>query len=353
MKSITNTLIIEKINTFIKDQGAYLWIVDENITSSELGLIHSSLRSKIDILSNRFDLCQHAHTLGYKTTIFDDFSFSSQQSYRYVFIRAPKEKIQCLHILSSAHNLLDTHGSLYFSVKKNEGLKSYINYLEINNFNYNIEQKIKQTALIHIKKEDKNTKNISDYHNETSLVYNGFSLLTKPGQYGWKKIDRASLQLVDYFPSIYKTYKPKTFLDLGCGYGLLTVATHEYDLERVATDNNAAAIYCCTKNCELLKLKCTVIADNIGSTITKQFDWIVCNPPFHIGFEQSNKLLILFLTQAYRLISNDGITSFVTNEFIPVEREGRKIFPYVKRIETKKGFCIYLLSKKNIKSLFD
>src|SRR5690606_29767337 len=78
------------------------------------------------------------------------------------------------------------------------------------------------------------------YPDLRELTIGELRFLSKPGLYGWNKIDQGSALLVEtfkaHFPSANCHYQ--RCLDLGCGYGYLMLATKDYAIEqRVATDN--------------------------------------------------------------------------------------------------------------------
>ena len=74
------------------------------------------------------------------------------------------------------------------------------------------------------------------------LEYAGLSLQSKPGIFGWKKIDVGTRLLIEALPDSIFDNQP-TVLDLGCGYGLLSAYSASKGATVTATDNNTCLLY--------------------------------------------------------------------------------------------------------------
>ena len=74
----------------------------------------------------------------------------------------------------------------------------------------------------------------------------GAPVYTKPGIYGWQKIDLGSRLLVaaiQEYLGAGDSRQLNTVLDLGCGYGYLSIMLARLGASHiVATDNNIAAV---------------------------------------------------------------------------------------------------------------
>lgn len=342
----SNQLLIQAITSLPdikKNKG--LWLIDENITLDALDCFPDSFADNLTFLSNRFDLIETLKRLGFRNSMCNDFEFTTQD-FSYVFLRASKEKALCFHLIHLAIKSLEPNGSFIFSCGKKEGLKSYLNYID-EHIDANIEVILKEKTSQCLRISDVNIKKPfeNNYH-DYSAIDSSNCIYSKPGQFGWKKIDQGSRLLSSHFNTIYEGFDhpPKQVLDLGCGYGYLILNTAQFTIERWATDNNVTALNTCKKNCEAHELECTTVLDDAASNIKQSFDWIICNPPFHHGFKTSPELLIKFLTQTKRLLNKQGKASFVTNQFIPLEREAKKLFSNVDLIDQKNGFNIHIIS---------
>jgi 16S rRNA (guanine1207-N2)-methyltransferase len=176
--------------------------------------------------------------------------------------------------------------------------------------------------------------------------------LSKPGIFGWNKIDRGSALLVEETERILmqsaarKAPQDMHVLDLGCGYGYLLLALKNMPFRsRTATDNNAAAVAAARANFAQVSLVVTVTLDDCGAHLDRRFDLIVCNPPFHLGFSASRPLTEKFLDSIQRLLDPGGDALLVVNRFIPLERLAAGRFKHCIEVRATDSFRVLLLQE--------
>lgn len=327
-----------------------VWFADENTLPLLTQLANSF--QKLTLISNRFDVAEAAKGRA-EQVIFNDFNTDAIQSgsMDYVFYRVSKEKPLVNHLIKTAARLLKTGGQLVLCGEKNEGIKTIINrtadYFQDNakaikngNFYYAF---VTRNELLTTATPDDN-----DYPNlRLTGDINGTGWLSKPGIFGWNKIDDGSEILVEQLLKYYQhKAPPEHLLDLGCGYGYLTLATSSLPIkQRLLTDNNAAALMAASANCQHHHLPAEVVATDAGMQLKGTFDLVVCNPPFHQGFVTDGDLTDKFLQQAHRLLSPDGNAFFVVNQFIPVERKATPHFRHIEKLIQHNGFHVFRLGK--------
>ena len=98
-----------------------------------------------------------------------------------------------------------------------------------------------------------------------------WTLYSKPGVYGWKKIDTGSKLLIDTVKPILRNMNTETLsvLDLGCGYGYLTLCLTDLAFRKyLATDNNAAALIAAQRNFAERELTVDLSLDDCGKHLT-------------------------------------------------------------------------------------
>ncbi len=328
-------------------QGNNLWCCDENalhqITDTHLWP-HKPL-----FISNRYDIAQHAKKLGFESH-FNDFDLSGilDNSVDHFFYRISKEKAVVHHLINEALRILKPQGILYLSGQKNEGIKTYIEKASIL---LGSEKKIQKEGQHYSSQVHKNQNPLAlsntflDDHNYAELraciSFYEQAIYSKPGQFGWNKIDHGSEFLITEIHKIF-TDRPVNIercLDLGCGYGLLSIASKHLPIkERVLTDNNAAALISARHNCKHLGLNAEIVTSDAGNTINGKFDLILCNPPFHQGFNIDGDLTDKFLFSTKQLLASSGVAYFVVNQFIPLEKKAQPHFKVVKVIAQNKSF---------------
>ncbi|WP_053980009.1 class I SAM-dependent methyltransferase [Marinagarivorans algicola] len=334
-----------------------LWFADEN-SYSALGALTPYMHN-LTVLTNRFDIYQQAQTLGLKSVFNDvDFTAACPVATDAVFMRISKEKAVTHHAINQAVNTLSLHGQLHLAGYKNEGIKTYAQKAATL---FNHSSKLKKQKDSHIcslshPKAAAHTELLDSSHYtqlRTIGEYAGKQLVSKPGVFGYEKIDDGSqllLESAQVFLSQHACIHTQArTLDLGCGYGLLAMTAHQWGLQHItATDNNAAALSAIRAGAAQNNININVIAADAGKGITDTFDIILCNPPFHQGFEVSGDLTDKFLRNASQLLAKNGCALFVVNSFIAIEKKALSIFKYQKTLCNNKQFKVVLLANNEL-----
>lgn len=330
--------------------GTALWIADENLINQM-----SKVNPEVTVITNRFDLCQQLIAADWQATFSDfDFSVYGDHSVDKMLYRISKEKPVVHHVINQAIRILKPGGQLCISGLKNEGIKTYLD-----------KAKKLFAGKIELVKADKNTwmgildspgqadTDLLEDQNYTELreieTDSNFSYISKPGVYGWNKIDKGSAYLIEELPLFLDRLPapPESILDLGCGYGYLALNCSALGAKITATDNNAAALQLCRKNLEQQGIEADVIAADCAEGIHQQFSLIVCNPPFHQGFSVDGDMTDRFLNAARRRLQANGIACFVVNLHIPLERKALNMFGSIETIAANGSFKLVLLAQPN------
>jgi len=332
------------------EEERLLWIADENALH---GLAAAAPAANITLISNRFDVARQARELGFVAQ-FSDFDFTplAGNSIRTAIYRISKEKPVVHHIINEAWRVLAPGGELVLSGLKQEGIKSCIEKAGVlfgNAQSRKVGKVYLGTALKRHAAPAPEPLDSKHYSALRLIETPQLDFYSKPGLFGWDKIDQGSAFLVEQLPRILPGAQrpPTSLLDLGCGYGYLSIMTRDLALERrVATDNNAAALLAMGKNAEHYGLPVEVVADDCGGQLTPGFDLILCNPPFHQGFSVDGALTDKFLRQTRRLLSAQGMAVFVVNQFIPLERAAQKYFRVVDTASRNPSFKLIRLAQR-------
>lgn len=312
----------------IRAQGApALWVLDEHGGGPGMPPPNRA----VTVLSNRIDVTEEMRAAGWAAQ-FSDFDFAPwpTASLDAVFFRVAKEKPVVHHVINAAAERLAPGGRLLLSGGKPQGIKTYarhaaeclggaLDFRKMGN---------EYLAVLHRGDHLGALLDARDYATLRPAISDGaLSYLSKPGLYGWDKVDAGSALLAENMLAC----APLQVLDLGCGYGYLSVqAWHRLQPQRiVATDNNAAALLACRANFAAQGIVGEVIAADCGTGIDGLFDLVLCNPPFHQGFGVERDLTERFVASARRHTSAQGQALFVTNAFLPLERVARRHYAQV------------------------
>lgn len=354
MTDAPTTWLLQQIHQHSTMQS--LWLSDENVLR-QLPDAHG-WPQKPALITNRWDIAEQAKQLGFNAQFSDfDLSAIADNSVDHIFYRISKEKAVTHHLINQAQRILQPNGVLWISGQKNEGVKTYI---EKASALFGCGKSIQKDGMSYSSQVTKKINigpllNDEDYpHLRECFNLNENTVLSKPGQFGWNKIDQGSefligevTHLLSQKPQVSQTQR--TFehcLDLGCGYGYLTIASQHLTIkQRTLTDNNAAAIITAKANCAHLKISADVVVADAGAQLQSQFDLILCNPPFHQGFSVDGDLTDKFLRNAEKLLTTNGVAYFVVNQFIALEKKAQPYFQHINLIAQNKSFKVIELRK--------
>ncbi|WP_421869598.1 methyltransferase [Motiliproteus sp.] len=322
-----------------------LWIADENL----IGLASLTPRPGLTLLTNRFDVYQAAQEKGWEVR-YSDFDLSPwpEGSLQRIYYRVSKEKAVVHHLINQAALRLAPGGQLQLFGAKQEGTKTYFDKARKYLGDGQLNKLGKGGFFGELSRGEQLIGEPLDDRDYPRLRRIDDDFISKPGLFGWDKLDAGSALMVEQFDSIWPRLSQPTpkVLDLGCGYGYLSVKAFRQGVESIrATDNNAAAVMACRQNFERLEIPGDVVADNCAAGINERHDLVLCNPPFHQGFSVEGELTDRFIATAARLCNRDGLAVFVVNRFIPLERKASSHFGKIETLADNGSFKVLLLSQ--------
>lgn len=363
MKSLVN-LACALISGRAKKPSNILAIVDENTAQDEI--LTLGQLPNIHVLSNRYDIFLQCQALEIPVT-FSDADFTCvEPGFDLCLYRISKERAFTHHVFNQVARYMVSGGTFIITGQKSEGVKTYhkalvkqlgfVGELNKNKQMYNASLSKKSAVGEGRELDDKH------YASLRKLSVGAIDFISKPGLYGWSKVDQGSALLMDCLASRLVqgdiSQPIHTALDLGCGYGYLSMQLrklkHEGYLEGLteitATDNNAGAIRAaqanlCAAEYPLAGLTIKVVANDCGLSLKGDFDLIVCNPPFHKGFDSSRGLSEKFLAHTARLLAKSGCAYVVVNGFIPIEKLAREYFNEIQDVHRNSQFKVFCLSQ--------
>lgn len=308
-----------------------LWVADEHPLSDQLLSLLAD--RNIHLISNRQDQVNRAHQAGVRAA-FNDFDLKHPDNALWdcIFFRVAKEKAVVHQVISSAAELLRDRGTLWLAGHKDEGTKTYLAKAEdLFGCKAMVKRGKEQLYAGHLDLYKKGQAlPDDDYHQLRQMqMKEGETYWTKPGLFGWKRIDQGSEflseSLTKQLAHSGKDLSESRVLDLGCGYGYLGIKAAELGAkEIVATDNCAAAILACRQNLSECKSESEpkdfqCIASDCADEVRGKFDLILCNPPFHSGFSSSSELHLRFIGAIKKKLKPEGQALVVVNQFLRLQ----------------------------------
>lgn len=347
MKDQTLSLLLAVLSEQTECAGKRLWLVDENFRPEIL--IKPFSKTNLDVISNRYDTWLTLRDHGYSVTL-NDYVLPESDFYDEIIYRVSKEKLQAHHCINQALKHLTRSGRLVLLGGKQDGIKSIAKNIE-KTWHCSARAKKHGTAYsVEVHRPDEqllSSRSLDDgRYSEPRLVEeSGIQFWSKPGIFGWEKVDEGSRMLVETLPAVCKYIKSvDSIIDLGCGWGYLMMSTGFLgEARRVATDNNVTALLAAEKNFEQQDMAVECVADDCAAAIRERFDLILCNPPFHQGFSRSEGMTQKFLNAAARLSRRSTRAVFVVNQFIPLETLAAEYFSQVRLLNWENGFKVFEL----------
>ena len=332
--------------------GQRLWFADEHVDPDALALVRAD--AGLSVATHRCDVAARCKTAGLAVTLSDfvvpnaGASDAEAAAFDGIFLRVAKEKALVHHLINTALEALPPGGTLWLAGEKNEGIRTYLDKAAARAGTAPVLERNGSALLGAVRRGATLGEPLpdQDYANMRRVAFSAdFAAWSKPGIFGWQKIDAGSAFLIEHLGAAFRQ-PPRRVLDLGCGYGYLSLLAAQRwpEAEVVATDNNVAAVAACQRNFAERAINGTaVISDCADDGIEGRFGAVLCNPPFHQGFEVEGDLTLHFLRSARRRFARNGRALFVVNQFIPLERKAEPLFARVEVIARNPSFKLVLL----------
>ncbi|HTA64390.1 MAG TPA: class I SAM-dependent methyltransferase [Xanthomonadaceae bacterium] len=169
--------------------------------------------------------------------------------------------------------------------------------------------------------------------------------LSRPGVFAWDRIDAASELLAAHLPDDLSGRGA----DLGAGYGYLSVeilalcarvnSLDVYEADARALDLARTNI-ACANEARNTPAKLDFLWHDVTTGLRGRYDFIVTNPPFHVGRADLPELGRAFIASAADALDPDGRLWLVANRHLPYETELRKRFSSVRCVVESRGFKV-------------
>ena len=237
--------------------------------------------------------------------------------------------------LMGACNALRLNGEAYFIMHKDQGAKRY--------------EKLAETlfgALEVLDKEGgwrlcKAVKHFDKTYEINRLEFSvpDLKLQGESGVYAAGKLDPGTAFLLETYAMA--SLASKKVLDIGCGYGLLSLRAALADAAVTALDDDLLAVRSTHLNAEHYGLDIRVLHSDVNSELHdgERFDVMLTNPPFHIGKQVMLDIPEAFIAAAYKHLVPGGELVLVANKALAYERL-LEHFVYWETLATNQSFKI-------------
>ena len=170
---------------------------------------------------------------------------------------------------------------------------------------------------------------------------------TASGLFSSDKIDAGSALLAEYFDDSISG----SVADLGAGWGYLSLQLLRRSSDVSVLDlyeSNWHAVGACQRNLDRLKTTTNHFChwlDVVNEPISEKYDYVIMNPPFHIGSQTSLVLGLDFIRKAAAILKPAGKLLMVANRHLAYEEVLRRHFSAVKILREAQGFKVISAKK--------
>nr|WP_244977102.1 class I SAM-dependent methyltransferase [Deinococcus humi] len=152
----------------------------------------------------------------------------------------------------------------------------------------------------------------------------GVQVIGLPGVFSASKSDKATTLLLETLDGL--DLAGQRVLDLGCGAGLIGAWAAQRGADVTLVDGDLQSVRSSRQTLEANHLNGEVIHSDVDSALGERtFDFILTNPPFHIGRGVVLDVALEFLATASRRLKVGGTLYLVANEPLPYETALQKI----------------------------
>lgn len=191
-----------------------------------------------------------------------------------------------------------------------------------------------------------NNDNIKSERRIIKYNYDSISLsfISDNGVFSKDRIDYGSRLLVDTYIKYNKDKKINNFLDVGCGYGFISILLSKIlNVNGVGGDVNKRALKLADENAKLNKVDIKFIESNCYENIDGRYELIITNPPIRAG----KSVVLNILRGASDYMSDVGELWFVIRKDQGAKSVINEISSLYKIdiVEKSKGFFIIVAKK--------
>jgi 16S rRNA (guanine1207-N2)-methyltransferase len=167
-------------------------------------------------------------------------------------------------------------------------------------------------------------------------------LWSQPGIFSWDRLDPGSALLLQNLPLLQGRGA-----DFGCGNGMLATAIlASPDITHlVLIDNDRRALGAAELNVADERASYLWTDIRSSATLPTGLDFIVMNPPFHVGPDEDRSLGLTFIKKAATCLRPGGVLWLTANRHLPYEADMVLLYNEMVQVVSSIGFKVYKATK--------
>ena len=243
-----------------------------------------------------------------------------QEKFDLLLIYIPKAKTEIEYLLANLTPHLKQNADIVLVGEKKLGIKSVASLLTPYAENSNAIDSARHCSIIYAQL----TKPVATFDQQQwikdyQLNINDVSLTIRslPGVFSFGELDKGSELLLNNLPDQLSG----DGLDFGCGAGVLScyLLKKHPKLSLDLIDVNVYALASAKLTLEKNNLHANVFASDVFSNVSKEYDVLLSNPPFHSGQKTNYDAAETFINQSIKFLKKKGKLTIVANKFLRYE----------------------------------
>lgn len=260
--------------------------------------------------------------------------------YKSIVIFTPKQKDETRALIAKGLGLLE-HGGVLVAAASNEAGGKTLSKTLIE-FGVKVSDHSKHKCRVVWTTEPQKAARvmIDDANTKGGMQQRGDGLWSMPGLFSWDRLDKGTDVLLHHLPFALSGYGA----DFGCGIGVIghkLLGRYKDIRKLICIDRDTRALQATAKNLEAWKDKIEIMRGDLGEPLDlPELDFIIMNPPFHIGKKQAASIGQAFILNAAKALKKEGILVFVANTHLPYEKIVAGNFSFHRILREEHGFKI-------------
>ena len=261
-------------------------------------------------------------------------------SFHNIVVFQPREKLFLQEILSGLESLLRAGAMVWLIGENRAGIKSCAELMKRQYGNVKKRGAGRHCRLFssHFLEHSETHPEIEEREIEVSFQGKEFTFLSRPGVFSFEELDPGTRLLLDCLE--HQPVKGK-ILDFGCGCGVIGLCLAGASDKNVVdlVDINAQALEIAGRNSEAYA-NASVFPSAVFSRVSKRYQVIVSNPPFHRGVATSTETSRQLVYNAPRFLLPGGELRIVANQHLPYVNWMKEVFGRVTILAGTKNYRV-------------
>jgi len=267
----------------------------------------------------------------------------------FVFFVPTRQRAESLSLIAKAFKQLSNDGIFVFACANTQGAAGFLSKLKELLPNLEADSKNKCRRAV-IRKSEVNWLEADVILDQwisqgSACLVPDTQFSTRPGIYGWNKIDQGSKILLSTLATL-----TGEGADFGAGYGYLSASVLSQSSASISNlhliEADFRALHCARENLKTWKEKVychwlDVVREMKSNDQLPSYDWIIMNPPFHEGSQADTSLGQAFIEAAASKIKKGGMLYMVANQFLAYEKTLAQNFSIFEKVTVQEGFKVF------------